>query len=400
MVSRSLLRVLILFAVAGLGVLAACSSSERAAAPEASAADEATPAGPSLSLLYVTDDGTLALHEARDERTESLAEGITDDGPRAVSPSGQRLAFSYATADSTHLAFLDRTDGTLQPVHARPGTVTYSLAWHPTDDRLAFAYYEPAEEGTRGPGAVRVASSDGTHRSVGCSAAREVLAWLPDGALATRDDDNLYVVDPEDCATHADADARRMHEATYAPTGDRLAYIHRELSYDSDAREYTPDSSLHLADARVARSTEILRPDRRPRHLRWGPDGGELAAGVYEDASGRRQIVAYNVEEDRTVFLTPPASTTRNQSHPRWSPDGERIAFTRGRGDNAVAAVRMQGQTRTLGPVDEAVWGWLDAEAVVVPGPDSVRVKTLSNDTRFSHPAPAALLDVWTDAPA
>jgi hypothetical protein len=45
-----------------------------------------------------------------------------------VSPTGRYLAFSYATADSSHLGLLDLTTQILQPVHAAAGTATHSLA--------------------------------------------------------------------------------------------------------------------------------------------------------------------------------------------------------------------------------------------------------------------------------
>jgi Tol biopolymer transport system component len=375
---------------------AGCSSSESTTAPDPPAAEEEQQTtGPALSLLYTTDNGALVHHDAQSASSDTLGTGVQSDGARAVSPSGRHLAFSYATADSSRLALLDLTDGTLQPVHARAGHDVYSLAWHPEDDRLAFGVYTPTDEGGRGPGTIRVATPDGTSRSVGCSTAREVLTWLAEGTLATRNDDNLFVVSPSDCATQADGDARRMHEAAYAPTGPRLAYLHRELTYDQASGEYVPDTSLYLSDARLQSTTEALGPDRRPRHLRWSPEGGELALDVHTEDSGHRQIVVYRDGEGRTVYLTPPAETRADQTHPRWSTDGNYVAFTQGQGANARAAVRIEGQTRTLGPVRGAVWGWTGPRSVVVPGPDSLRVQTPDGTARYTHPTPATLIHAW-----
>ena len=386
-----------------LGTLAiACASSSEAPSSSADASDAAAPepSGPALSLLYTTSEGDLVLHDARADSTRRLATDARHDGRRAVSSSDRYLAFTYTTADSARLALLDLTSGTLQPVDARPADATYSLAWHPSEDRLAFAYYRPAQSGTRGPGNVFVASSDGSTRDVGCSAAREVLDWLPDGSLATRNDDRLYVVSPSDCATRADADARRMRLATYAPTGTHLAYIHRELTYDRDARDYTPDSSLQLSDARAETPTELFGHERRVRHMRWAPDGSELAFDVQVDASDQRQVASYDLANERTVYLTPPEQTSTDQVHPRWSPSGSYIAFTARADQRSVAAVRVEGQTRRFGPVDEAVWGWLDDRTLVVPGPDSLRLQSLTGETRYAHPAPATLLHVWSRDPA
>ena len=392
----------LLLGAAVVGVLAAgCSSPSQAPAP--SPEPEPTPSaptGPTLSLLYTTPDGALALHDTRADSTRRLASGVRDDGLRARSPSGRYLAFTYATADSTRLAMMDLTTRTLRAVDARAATATYSLAWHPDDDRLAFAYYGPAPNGTRGPGDVFVATTDGTTRDVGCSAAREVLDWLPDGTLATRNDDRLYMVSPRDCATRASADARRMRLAAYAPGGTHLAYIHRELTYDRDNRDYTPDSSLYLSDARGQNATTLFGPERRVRHLRWAPDGSELAFDVRVEASGHRQVAVYDLGRERTVYLTPPSQTAADQLHPRWSPSGSYVAFTRRTGRGPVAAVRVEGQTRRVGPVDDSVWGWLDDRTVVVPGPDSLRLQSLTGQTRYARPAPAALLHVWRRDPA
>jgi Tol biopolymer transport system component len=385
----------VLAAVLSLG--GCSSSSTTASSPEP---EQPEPAGPGLSFLYTTADDGLVLDAAADS-ARPLVPDATHNGPRALAPSGRRLAFTYTAADSTHLALLDLTTGTLQPVHARATPVTYSLAWHPAEDRLAFAYYEPARSGTRGPGDVFVAASDGSTRDVGCSAAREVLDWLPNGGgLATRNDDKLYVVAPSDCGTRAAADARRMRLAAYAPTGNRLAYIHRELTYDRDANEYTPDSSLYLSDPEGQNATTLFGPERRVRHLQWAPDGSELAFDVRVEDSGHRQIAIYGVARDRTVFLIPPNAVRADQRHPRWSPQGTHVAFTRGTGPDATAATRVEGQTRTLGPVDGAVWGWLDDRTVVVPGPDSLRIQSLGGATRHTRPAPATLVHVWRRDPA
>lgn len=392
---------LVLAVVAGFALIAgACSTPSQTPDPTSSTTTSSSPSGPSLSFLYTTPDNGLVLHKARTDTTRTIASDVAYDSVRALSSSRRYLAFSYTSADSSHLALWDIRTETMQTVDARSASATYSLAWHPSEERFAFAYYEPARSGTRGPGDVFVATTDGTTRDVGCSAAREVLHWLPDGSLATRNDDRLYVVNPADCATRASADARRMHHATYAPSGEHLAYIHRELTYDRDRGEYTPDSSLFLSDARGNAPEELFGYDRRVRHLRWAEDGTELAFDVRVEASNHRQIAVYNVGSERTVYLTPPDQTTTDQQYPRWSPSGTHVAFTTRSTSGRHAAVRVDGQTRRVGPVDGAVWGWVDNQTLVVPGPDSLRIQSLKGQTRYSHPAPAALLHAWSRDPA
>jgi hypothetical protein len=91
---------------------------------------------------------------------------------------------------------------------------------------------------------------------------------------------------------------------------------------------------------------------------------------------------------------------TADQRHPRWSPSASYVAFSAQTGRGSVAAVRVEGQTRRLGPVDRAVWGWLDDRTLVVPGPDSLRVQSLTGETRYARPAPATLIHAWRRDPA
>ena len=387
----SILRRLVLLLLGGSLVLVGlgCSSSQP---PQPTTEAPPESEGPALFLLYTTPDDGLTLHDARRGANEVLVEDATAKPARAVSPSERHLAFTYATADSSHLALLDLDAREIQRVHAVAGTVTYSLAWHPNRDRLAFGHYRPQENG-RGPGGLHVATPEGTTRDVGCSTVREVLHWLPDGALATRTDDNLYVVDATDCATRASLDARRMHYIRHAPSGQQVAYIYRELKYDRDRGDYVPDSSLVLSGPQGENRETLFGDTRRARHHRWAPEAPELALDVRVEASGHRQVVVY--DGSRPTFLIAPNQTTADQVHPRWSPSGNHLAFTLRAGSPAQAAVRVQGQTRRLGPVDGTVWGWLDDRSVVVPGPDSVRVQSLTGTTRYAHPTPETLLHAW-----
>ena len=176
-----------------------------------------------------------------------------------------------------------------------------------------------------------------------------------------------------DCATEASVDAHRMYHIRYASNGTQMAFIHRELTYDRSAGEYVPDSSLVLSDSRGENRETLFGDERRVRHLRWAPDGSELAFDVAADESGRRQVVAY--DGSRPSFLTSPDATTADQTHPRWSPAGSRLAFALRTDGETYAAVRVKGRTQRLGRTRGPVWGWLNERSVVVPGPDSVQIR-------------------------
>ncbi len=385
-------------------VLSSCAVPESSTAPEAP--ESPAPTGPALHLVVVTDAGALRIDDARVDSSRVLARRIGAATSHGRSPDGQRLALSYAGPDSTHVALLegfgtDRAPGRtawtstarLTPVAARPGRWDVSAAWAPEGHRLAFAF-APAANGARAPGDVFITEGAAV-RSVGCSAAHRVLAWLPNGRLVTRDAANLYVVDADGCATRSRVDARRMHHIRIAPGGDRMAFIHRELVYDRSEGAYVPDSSLVLSALDGSDRQELFGDERRIRHLRWSPDGTELAFDAQLEGAAHRQVVTYNVARDETVYLVPPQAVSgADQIKPRWAPSGSLLAFTLREDGTDRAAVQVQGQLRRLAPVSGSVWGWADDRTVVATGPDSLRVVNLRGTVRYAAPRPATLLHV------
>ncbi|PSQ69049.1 MAG: hypothetical protein BRD31_06470 [Bacteroidetes bacterium QH_2_64_26] len=107
------------------------------------------------------------LHDTRADASRPLVPGAEAKSSQAVSPSGRYLAVTHSTADSSHLSLLDLTPQHLNRVHASIAPVTYSLAWHPDQDRLAFGYYRPTEDDGRGPDGIQIAGPDEPPRDVG-----------------------------------------------------------------------------------------------------------------------------------------------------------------------------------------------------------------------------------------
>lgn len=379
-----------------LGTLVGCGSARSTQTTETASDSPPAPQETVYMLLVLTHEGHLVAHDTKTESATHLMREVQSVGTHALSPDRSMLAVSYMSNDSTHAALVDQTGSMFETVHSVPGEATYSFAWHSAGDRLAMAYYRPSSDGARGPGDVLIVRPGDTPQRVGCRAAREVLHWVRDGTLATRDDDNIYLVASEGCATRASFDARRIHHATYSATGGQLAYIYRELDYDRDAGAYRPDSTLMLS-APEGQSSEVLFGDERAaRHLRWAPEADELAFSARLDDAPRRQIMIYNAAQDRILFLVPPAQTPPgDQTHPRWSPSGTSIAYTQRTNGSSTAVVRVDGQTRQLGPTQGPIAGWIDERTVVIHDASRLRVVSVNGTERYAGPAPKAFLHGW-----
>lgn len=351
---------------------------------------EAGDTGPPLVLLYADSSG-LQMQDAATETVSTLAPDAEYTGARALSPSGRYLAVSYAS-DSSRLGLIDLQSQTLQVVHQHPDAVTYSVAWHATNDTLAFGFFVPTDDGGRGTGGIRRVAPGRTSTDVGCTAAREVLHWLPTGALATRNDERLYLVDATDCATVSSLDVRKKHTLTYAADGSHLAYILRELDYDRSAGAYVADSALYVS-APDGDDAELLFGDARAvRRLAWSPTGAKLAFDLRAEETSRRRAVVHDASQARTSYVIPSRTGSADETHPRWSPDGTRVAFLLRRETGQQAAVRVAGQTQQLGEATGPIAGWAGSRHVVVPGPDSLRVKTLRGETVYAVPASVTYL--------
>lgn len=355
--------------------------------------------GPAFAALYF-DEAGLRHRDLSAGTDVFLVEG-TYLGAHGVSPEGRHLAVSVRGNDGAKLVVVDLTTGDVWEVHTVEETVEYSMAWAPDGSALAFGYYASRRGGAQammGPAGIQVATVEArTVQHAGCTVSRIVKHWLPGGDLVVNDGSNQYIVGADDCRTLHTVDARKMHHVAFSPDGKRMSYIFRDLVYNRETRQYEPDSTLFIADVTGENARKVVGYKYRPRHMIWSPDGTELAFDVQsQDDPALRYISIYDVEQGTSAYLNlPDAGGAYSETHPRWSPSGERMAFDRAQvgaeGSQKMVRFFMERFARVVTETSAVTWGWAgEAALILTTSEGSVSIVPIDS------PMPAALSGVDT----
>lgn len=193
-------------------------------------------------------------------------------------------------------------------------------------------------------------------------------------ALDTADGD-VGVAD-EDC--HVTLVTRGVDvEAASAlsPDGERLAFVRfSESETAADNR-----SELVVLDLPSARERVLLTSERGyVDNPSWSPDGTQLAYSFDDLDNGKSAIWVHDLATD-SASLFHRGSTSL--SHPRWSPDGDRILFLRS-GDPPALVIASANGAAVLSEVIVDVSG--EGRGFVGMGvwsPDGTRIAVLHGDT-------------------
>lgn len=187
-------------------------------------------------------------------------------------------------------------------------------------------------------------------RAMGVTVSRPMsgLSWVapaprysPDGRrlaytlITPRDDPTTFVIDATTGAVVLRERRNGSGDNTWSRDGAKLYLAQNEYSdrYDIFSDLYTLDVPGGK-ERRLTRGGRVTSPD-------MAPDGRSLVA--VENGEGANRLVRIDIDSGELTALTPFADSV-NWEHPRFSPDGTRIAVERWLKPNIIDVVVLDGE--------------------------------------------------------
>jgi TolB protein len=248
----------------------------------------------------------------------------------AWSPDGSRVAFLSGSSGQGALLVIE-ADGSgelhVTDIEAR------APEWSPDGAKLLFEAVEGGifSVGADGSGLVEIAS-DG-HGPM----------WSPDGTrivfFAEVDGNvDVFVMTADGSnRSRVTSDPAEDVSPAWAPTGDRIAFV-SERHDNEDLYVIDPDGRHEL------RLTDDPAPDEA---FAWDPSGARIAYVSYRHGANPEEIGIGDAEvfvvDVRTAETTNVSRNPAWDGDPDWSPDGNRIVFTRRTDHGEIYVMRSDG---------------------------------------------------------
>jgi tricorn protease len=317
-------------------------------------------------------------------------------GPGAVSPDGKNVAYmrgggpwwrkGYRGSAANDLWLFDLEARRSTPLTSRRGNDGWPM-WSPDGRTL---YFTSDEDGTANVWA----------KAIEWGATRQLTRFRGDGVrfpaisrdgrlIAFERGDAIWTLetrggDPAPLAIEAPRDLKEnlVERRTFTDGADEMA-----VSPDEKEIAFVVRGEIYVVrnDDEGGRANPVTDDPARDRSIDWSPDGERLV--FVSDRSGNREIYEVQSADEaekrlgKTLRLETRAltETPENESSPRFSPDGTRLAFVRGLGD-LVVAEGGGGEDRTIvRGFNPPQFAW---------SPDSKWIAYSQADDEFNH-------DVW-----
>ena len=251
-------------------------------------------------------------------------------------------------------------------VRALTSDLAYNLdgAWSPDGSTIAF---QSSREGRDDIFTMNLAGGD-VHRLTDGRGFNEYPSWSPDGRWilfnSTRDGvgdsrgtgyyRDLYLMRPDGTDVHRVAN----HEASYAfaawsPDGRAIAL---ESDLDGTWQVYV----MGLDGSGLQQLTHSVSAAGGAGFPRWSPDGQQLAFS-WSRSGEPASIYSLTIGEGAPHRVTSVVAGQLFDGYPDWSPDGRWIVFEREGGDSQLFAVHPDGSDLTLlteGPGTKVLPRW------------------------------------------
>jgi Tol biopolymer transport system component/DNA-binding winged helix-turn-helix (wHTH) protein len=300
----------------------------------------------------------------------SVIFGVTNVGEKynpSLSPDGQHLAFAWNGGVSPHFSIYVKVVGTEESLRlTKQPSIDFNPVWSPDSRYIAFCRIQEGETGI-----YIIPALGGVERRVRRTLWREPLfyqgrlSWSPDGKLLAFSDQathneapSMFLLSLDSLEVHRLTSSKGDFNPAFSPDGQTLAFTRISLPFDSiytmpvfggEEHRLVSDGTDHWGLAWTLDGREIIFanagwpvapgwlwkvPARGgdPERLQFGQEGIEPSIRgnrlVYV-----RQIANLNIwrrKLNSMLSAGPPErfiSSTKMESGPQFSPDGNKIAF-------------------------------------------------------------------------